>query len=145
MTETIVAIRQINSIPGGEEYDNALDGYEIETTEERIRLLMDMGSQCCEKYGYFLSEDDPAEFIGAELLDIKEVNEELKVGSLKKDIGTAYSGEDGEYGLDPANVMFINVETSRGTLQFTAYNAHNGYYSHKARVESKRLTLDVRL
>lgn len=41
-------------------------------------------------------------------------------------------------GLYEGEAMFINFETSKGTLQFTLYNSHNGYYGHTAKVISKR-------
>ena len=36
-------------------------------------------------------------------------------------------------------VMFVNITTSKGVLQFVAYNEHNGYYGHSACVISKQL------
>lgn len=137
--ETIKAIRQISTVraPESENDWSTFDGYEIETTEQTIRLLMDMSGQCCEKFGYFLSEDNLESFVGAELRDVKLTDAELKTDSIKKDIGY-------EYGESP-EVMFVNLETDRGVLQFVAYNAHNGYYSHSARVESRQLTKDERL
>jgi hypothetical protein len=41
--------------------------------------------------------------------------------------------------------MFVDIETDRGVLQFVAYNAHNGYYGHKARVQSTQLRHTVTL
>lgn len=35
------------------------------------------------------------------------------------------------------SAMFINVETTRGLLQFAAYNEHNGYYGHDVLLVSK--------
>ena len=42
-------------------------------------------------------------------------------------------------------VMFVNIETDRGVLQFVAYNQHNGYYSHEAKVISKQLNYESNL
>lgn len=39
--------------------------------------------------------------------------------------------------LDAGSAMFINVETTRGLLQFAAYNEHNGYYGHDVLLVSK--------
>ena len=39
--------------------------------------------------------------------------------------------------LDAGSAMFINVETTRGLLQFAAYNEHNGYYGHEVKLVSK--------
>ncbi len=35
--------------------------------------------------------------------------------------------------------MFVDLITNRGVLQFTAYNNHNGYYGHDAKVISTQL------
>jgi tRNA(Ile2) C34 agmatinyltransferase TiaS len=40
-------------------------------------------------------------------------------------------------------VMFVNIETNEGTLQFVAYNEHNGYYGHIAKVQSMQLSHEV--
>jgi hypothetical protein len=39
--------------------------------------------------------------------------------------------------LDAGSAMFINVETTKGLLQFVAYNEHNGYYGHEVKLVSK--------
>lgn len=39
--------------------------------------------------------------------------------------------------LDAVSAMFINVETTKGLLQFVAYNEHNGYYVHEVKLVSK--------
>lgn len=39
--------------------------------------------------------------------------------------------------LDAGSAMFINVETTKGLLQFVAYNEHNGYYEHEVKLVSK--------
>lgn len=83
-----------------------------------INLGISNGQSCCENWGYFLTNDQPQDFIGAEVLEVKVVDACLNVEKVPK----LYEG----------GAMFVNVETDRGTLQFTAYNAHNGYYSHEA-------------
>ncbi|MEL3959481.1 hypothetical protein NST17_20225 [Caldifermentibacillus hisashii] len=35
--------------------------------------------------------------------------------------------------------MFVDIITSNGTLQFVAYNEHNGYYGHEAKVISTQI------
>lgn len=37
------------------------------------------------------------------------------------------------------DTMFVNIQTDRGILQFTAYNRHNGYYGHRAVVSCNQL------
>ena len=50
--------------------------------------------------------------------------------------------DDDDYG---DACIFINVNTDRGTLQFKAYNNHNGYYGHMVRVHSEQLKLEETL
>lgn len=142
--ETIKEIRQVKDVKAIGESDRGsygtYDGYEVETTEQTIRLLMDMDGQCCENYGYFLTEDDPRDFIGAELIDVKLVDSELRSGSLKEGMARGHCEHSSE-----TEVMFVNLETDKGVLQFVAYNTHNGYYSHTARIESRQVTKEDRL
>lgn len=69
-----------------------------------------------------MTNDSPIDFLGAEIYGVSITNACL-VTEKAPDI---YEG----------SVMYVNIETSEGTLQFTAYNEHNGYYSHTALVES---------
>lgn len=41
------------------------------------------------------------------------------------------------YIYDIDGVMFINIETTKGFLQFVVYNEHNGYYGHSVLLVSK--------
>ena len=102
------------------------DGFILVTDQQTIRVGISNTTSCCEKWGYFFTNDDVLEFIGAELLDVKLVRKCLSVDKAPK----IYEGD----------VMFVNFETSKGTLQFAAYNEHNGYYGHDAVVISKQLT-----
>jgi hypothetical protein len=140
VTERIIAIKELSGYKPDSETSQcswaSFDGYEVTTTAQTIRLLMYMGDQCCEKYGYFLSQDDFAEFIGAELRGVTLTDTALETSEVQL---AAELGKE-EYRLDDGDVMFVNIETDRGVLQFTAYNRHNGYYGHTARVESQQLT-----
>lgn len=108
-------------------------GFAIETDKQIIKLLIDDYQSCCENYGYFMSEDNFDDYIGAELLDIKVTDTELKEGLLKKhDLDITDRWFEG-------GVMFVDIVTSKGTLQFVAYNEHNGYYGHDAKVISEQL------
>lgn len=116
-------------------------GYKIITDQQTIILAIDDRASCCESWGYFLTEDDTEKFVGAHLLGIKitdtnRSNRQFTAGSWNKEI------EEGkvEQWLDDGDVMFVDIQTDRGTLQFVAYNAHNGYYGHEARVTSTQLT-----
>jgi len=104
------------------------EGYQIITDKQTIKLGIDNMRSCCENWGYFFSEDNLDEFIGAELLDIKLTDSQLKPAEF--DTNNMYEG----------GAMFVNIETSKGTLQFIAYNEHNGYYGHESCVISKQLT-----
>lgn len=107
------------------------DGFIITTTEQEIKLGINNRQQCFEDWGYFMSEDNLTDFIGAKLLDIKITDTLLKpIKGFNED--DMYNG----------GVMFVNVETSDGLLQFIAYNEHNGYYGHSACVISKQVTDD---
>lgn len=102
------------------------DGFVITTDQQEIKLGIDNGQYCCENWGYFMSEDDLSEFIGANLISVKVVDTALKKW---EEIEDMYEGE----------AMFVNIETSNGLLQFVAYNEHNGYYGHEACVISKQV------
>lgn len=66
------------------------------------------------------SDDDFSEYIGSELLCVDVVDKAL---NKKTDIDIYEGG-----------IIFLNLETSNGTLQFAVYNEHNGYYGHNAKV-----------
>ncbi len=121
--ETITAITEASFKTVGD-YEHSMDGFIITTTEQEIKVGIDNYQSCCENWGYFMTNDTPQDFIGAELLSVDIVDEILN----KEKAPELYDG----------SAMFVNFETSRGTLQFTAYNEHNGYYAHQACVISKQ-------
>jgi hypothetical protein len=102
------------------------DGFVITTDQQEIKLGIDNGQCCCEEWGYFMSEDDLSEFIGSNLISVQVVSTALKKWDVIENI---YDGD----------VMFVNIQTSNGLLQFVAYNEHNGYYGHEACVISKQV------
>ena len=114
------------------------DGYEVVTTSQRIKLFISNFQLCCESWGYFWCNDDPQDFVGAELLDIRLTDEALSEVQMK-------ANDDPQSWLYEGGIMFVNLETSKGVLQFVAYNAHNGYYGHTATVESLQLNHDEML
>lgn len=114
MTEIIKEINEVN------------DGFKIVTDAQEIHLGIDQSSRCCEEFGYFMSEDDLSQFIGAELRSVTVVDEALKTYDVVEEM---YEG----------STMFVNLGTSAGLLQFVAYNEHNGFYSHEAWVRSTHL------
>lgn len=106
-------------------YSQHMEGFRIVTDKQEILLGINSCQSCCESFGYFMTNDKIKDFIGATILEIRLTDTLLKVKKFKKE----HSG----------NVMFVNIETDRGTLQFVAYNDHNGYYGHDAVVLSKQL------
>jgi len=101
--------------------NSAMDGFIIRTElGPAVTILISNDQSCCENWGYVASEDDFEDFIGAELKDVSVVGSDLKVVDVRD--------------VSEGDMMFVNVETSEGMLQFALYNEHNGYYSHYARV-----------
>lgn len=109
------------------------DGYVIITDKQEIKFGISNSQSCCEHWGYFSSEDDFKEFVGADLIDIETVDTVLNIGKLK----------DEEVDVD--DCMFINVKTSNGLLQFAVYNSHNGYYGHDIKLISNQFQIDSSL
>lgn len=105
-----------------------LCGYIIVTDKQTIKLGITNSQDCCENFSYFISEDDISEFINSNLLDIKITDTQLKE---KEGFN--------QNNLDEGGVMFVDIITDIGVLQFVAYNEHNGYYGHEACVISKQL------
>ena len=105
----------------------SLSGYHVTTDKQTIKLLIDDEQDCCENYGYFMSNDDIDYFKGAELIDIKLTD--ISLNEVKTKNLCEYEGA----------LMFIDLITSKGVLQFVAYNEHNGYYGHEACVISSQL------
>jgi hypothetical protein len=127
MNEQITKIVDVQDL---QEY-GGWDGFEVTTTTQKIKLLIDNQASCCESWGHFWVNDKPEEFIGAELLGVEVVDTALNVQKLD------------DLSLDEGEVMFVNLKTSVGVLQFTAYNSHNGYYGHTAKVECEQLKYET--
>ncbi len=113
---------------------SGVEGYAIITDKQTIKLLIDGEGSCCEHFGYFMSEDKFDTFEGATLLDITITDTCLNTQKLKdENVG------DGEGNLYEGGIMFVNIHTDKGVLQFVAYNEHNGYYGHMAYIVSEQL------
>jgi hypothetical protein len=139
--EIIKNIQEIRlKLKTGSQWETNYAGYEIITTDQTIQLLIEDESSCCEHWGYLLSEDDIDTFIGGALLDIKVVDEERITKSILNKLKQETSFQ-GDY--DETATIFVNLETSKGTLQFVAYNEHNGYYGHNVRIISKQFSKTV--
>lgn len=118
------------------EFSGRKCGFKILTTKQTINLFIDNEGQCCEKWGYFWCNENPQEFIGAELHEVALTDTALnerqmeakRVSSELRDPRRCYGG-----------TMFVNLKTDRGILQFVAYNEQNGDYGHEATVECTQL------
>jgi hypothetical protein len=128
---------EIKSIVSGEwrmqkgTYPSVFDGVTIETSEHTICIGVDNQSQCCESWGFLQCEDDFKDYIGATVLQVVAVDTNMHLKKIEEDFNTD----------DECGTCFINVETSKGTLQFAAYNSHNGYYGHDVviRIDSETI------
>lgn len=127
-------IKSIKEIVTGDKYD-AMTGFCIETDlGNDIQLLISDYQSCCEDRGYMVSEDDTNNFIGAEILAVKVVEEEDGTGAIGLN-EVELKGQH-EYGFDGGGIIFVNVETNKGTLQFGVYNGHNGCYGHSVTIKT---------
>lgn len=132
-------IMQVRPYEGSAGYGREA-GFQVITTEQTITLAIDDESSCCESWGYFLTEDNTEKFAGAVLRGVAITDTNRSHRRFTTGWG-ADEGENVEH-LDEGDVMFVDIETDRGVLQFVAYNSHNGYYGHTARVSSRQLTLE---
>jgi hypothetical protein len=105
--------------------ENGMDGFAVTTDKQVIKLLVDGYQSCCEDFGYFMSEENLEDFVGGTLLNVTVTDTALAT----VDVPNIYEG----------GIMFVNIETDRGVLQFVAYNEHNGYYGHQAKVISNQV------
>lgn len=104
------------------------EGYQVLTDQQTIQLGISNSRSCCERWGSLMTNDSTTEFIGAQLISVSITDTALN----NKVIEEIES-------VDCGGVMFVNIETDKGLLQFVAYNSHNGYYGHEAVVVSKQL------
>lgn len=132
--ETIISIERVENVDvkmKENRWSESCDGYEIKTDKQVIKLLISNGQSCCEAWGYFMSENELEPFEGAEIIDITVTDTALSTIVFEKWLGP----ED----MDMGGMMFVNINTNKGVLQFVAYNAHNGYYGHTGYVISEQL------
>jgi hypothetical protein len=126
-------IVEIKDYEGMDRYCNVA-GFEVVTDKQSIKLYIDNDSSCCERWGHFWCNDNPQDFIGAELRSVSLTDTALNEAQMKaNDLNPNDKWFEG-------GVMFVNLETDKGTLQFVAYNEHNGYYGHEAKVQCTQLT-----
>ena len=75
-----------------------------------------------------MSEDNLKDFIGSRLIGVSVTDTALNA-HVTESVGCLYDG----------GVMFVNLKTDKGDLQFVCYNNHNGYYGHHALVHSTQV------
>ena len=140
--ETILEIREIHDTDLDAEEN--MSGYRIITDRQSVLLAISNEQDCCEDWGYMMSNDDPREFIGAGLLSIEKVDRNGCIcPALKAKFPDVIDDSDDECDDRGTATVFININTSVGTLQFVAYNNHNGYYGHAVKVTSHQLVLET--
>lgn len=125
--ETILRIED-TQFSHGNGWASHYEGFQIVTDKQTIKLGISTGQSCCERTGYFMSEDNLKDFEGSDLVKVEISDTQLKPCE-EFDVKDMYEG----------GVMFVNIHTSNGLLQFVAYNEHNGYYGHDAIVVSEQL------
>lgn len=138
MAETIIRIEDLSVTEGQGAGSCLREGYRVVTTEQAIDLLIDADSKCCERFGYLWTNERPADFIGAVLLDVRTDGESLDG---ERAIDEDYCDPNPEDRM----AMFVDLVTDRGVLQFVAYNEQNGCYCHMASVRSRQLDDDAYL
>ena len=139
--ETIIGIEEFDSVPfhPKELSCSSHSGFRVTTDKQEIFIAISSMQSCCENWGYLVMNDEDKEaFIGATLKEITTTDTALSTKIA--DMGGQSAGW-----LDAGDCVFVNLETSRGTLQLAVYNAHNGYYGHEVLIRSTQLNLEQRL
>lgn len=98
-----------------------MGGYKVKTSKHELLVLIDNEQSCCENWGYFSSDDNLQDYVGATLQAVELVDTALNV----KDLEERFT-----YGFYEGGVQFVTFKTDRGDFQLAVYNAHNGYYGH---------------
>lgn len=138
-TEKILSIEEVTNHAIKEsdddyEWEETYEGYVIRTDRQEIFLLIGNERNCCESWGYLMTPDAVKDFVGATLLNV--VNVPLSAVMKEEDTEEEEDNDSDRF----KRSIFINIETDRGTLQFTAYNEHNGYYGHEVKIISTQYT-----
>jgi hypothetical protein len=131
--EKILSIQDCNFNTESGRWATDFEGFIIETDKQKILIGISSGQSCCESSGYLSSEDNFEEYIGARLNSITTTDTVLITNDVVN------------WDFDGGGIMFVNVETSKGTLQFAVYNSHNGYYGHSVIIKSNQLTINSSL
>lgn len=113
------------------------EGYQIITNKQEILLLISAEQNCCEDWGYFMTEDNLNNFINSQLIEIYLTDTVLNTNTVLNN--KKWLELDTNDIFFAGRIMFVNIATSKGLLQFVAYNDHNGYYGHDAIIISEQL------
>lgn len=120
--------------------DEKSDLYNVYEVHENYRILamaVNVPLQVAEEICHILNNFEPVILKTCPICDQSvTINEYISdyLYSITK-LGTIVSNMKED--LDAGSAMFINVETTKGLLQFVAYNEHNGYYGHEVKLVSK--------
>ncbi len=133
--EIIESIEELNGHKFDEDHYSSYDGFKVKTNKQEIYMVINNGQSCCEDWGSIIVNDDDKYFLGAELTSIEKVDDSLNPNKISSNSGD-------EYWSNEKNIMFININTNKGTLQLAVYNQHNGYYSHDVLFVSNQLKVD---
>lgn len=108
----ILSIKEDTIVDRSCGYKQTYEGLIIETDKGSIKIVISDDQSCCEQWGalFFETPDDISQFIGAEILQIEDIN-------IKRD----------EF---INNETQLRITTDKGVIQYAIYNDHNGYYSH---------------
>ena len=142
---------------------NVYSGYKITTNIQAILVLVNQHDDL-NKHGYFTINDDTQDFINSELKEITVTDKCLNVSKVNKLLHSDqnYSVEEFKRKVsycdnheeilnvlpykpidtEQGDIIFVNLETDKGTLQFTVYNIHNGYYGQEIKIVSQQLNLE---
>jgi len=101
----------------------SMEGFRVETDEHELLVLIDDQQSCCESWGHVSSAENLQDYVGTDLLAIR-----LTDTALNSLIVERHGCK--EYGFDEGGIQFVDLDTTKGKLQFAVYNSHNGYYGH---------------
>jgi len=140
--ETILSITGV-SLSEDAEYGD--EGYKVTTTDGEINLMIDAHQECCEVTGFFWCNDDPQEFIGSNLLDIRLTDKALNPVVYDRNYPPTQADYWIEENYECGDIVFVDLVTDMGVLQFVAYNRHNGCYGHDVTIRSRRFNYKTTL
>lgn len=112
------------------------EGYKVTTSKQELLLTIQNRQNCCEHWGYLWCNETTTEFLNSRLLSVEVVDTALHRSILEKHL----VNDDNKKGIiSYGSIMFVNLETTNGTLQFIAYNEQNGCYGHDVFIKSNQL------